>query len=601
MALGFRGRLVLGSTLQVVAFAGGAMAVLALLTGRFAAEQVTAAIDAARASFARQMELRLRSWRIETEQCARSPLLLATAAIPGVDEATFADRLAELAAPIVAVLDPSGCVLASRDGWPVGSRPVPADALAASLVQGVRDHVWALPAGRALIAVAPLTQGGELLGALVCGEPIDDRLAQGIGGIAASDVLLWHENRVLGAHWQSSPGRDVDLSALLALSPAAVPAAGLAFGLPIAGEHRTGLATRLHGDGVMVFLSEDLSGITRLRDRARAWLLGCSGLLAVVGVLVAMHTASRLSHPLRALTSASDRMGRGDLSARVEELRQQDELGQLARSFNTMANTVQHLVADVSDKAARAEAANRAKDAFLTSISHELRTPLTGIQSTAELLQQFGEGASPAERDEFLGTILREAERLGRRIGDALDFANLAAGSATWTLGRVDLRSVCTEACRRLDGLQALKRVGFAIAGDGDPVLQGDRERITQAVLHLVRNAWQWSPADGAVEVRVHRDGETFTVEVRDHGPGVPVHERAHVFEAFAQGGDVLVDKPQGMGIGLKIAAEVARMHGGVVDYVEPAGGGACFRLVLRAANRPIDHVAAPVAATTSP
>jgi signal transduction histidine kinase len=298
------------------------------------------------------------------------------------------------------------------------------------------------------------------------------------------------------------------------------------------------------------------------------------------------------------LTAAADRMGHGDLGARVGVIAgDDDELNRLARSFNAMADTVQQLVADVTDKAARAEAANRAKDAFLTSISHELRTPLTGIQSTAELLQQFGEGATPEDRAEFLGTILRESERLGRRIGDALDYAALAGGKVKWTLGRVDLAQVCAAACGRLDSLQELKRVEFDIHG-GSAMLQGDREHVTQAVYHLAHNAWTWSPAGGAVDVTVRRAEGGFAVEVADRGPGIRPEDRDRIFDSFVQGGDVLVDKPSGIGIGLKIAKEVALVHGGGIEYDDRPGGGAVFRLVLRCDDRPIDRLTATHAAS---
>lgn len=597
MRLGFRTRLVAGSTLQVVAFVAAAMLVLTVLTHRYAAEQVAAATEQARTSFAQQMALRMRSLRRETREFARSPVLLAIAAIPDVDEATFADALAGMEAPLVAVLDPQGRVVAGRDGWRAGEQAVDAAALTRSLTEGVQDHVWRLRNRHALVAVAPLLQGGELLGALVRGEPVDDALARQLGTIAASDVLLWQGTEVLGAYWHTRPRGDVDLSPLHRLQPTAMPSTGATLELTVDELPRFGLALPLHRDGVMVFLSEDLRGIETLRDQARGWLLAAGGLLAILGVLVALHTAARLSRPLRGLTGAADRMSQGDLTARVGELPQDDELGQLARSFNTMATTVQRLVADVTDKAARAEAANRAKDGFLTSISHELRTPLTGIQSTAELLQQFGAEASPAERDEFLGTILRESERLGRRIGDALEFASLAAGTTTWTLGRVELQRLCEEACRRLDSLQTLKAVEFSILCPQGAALQGDREHLTQALWHLVHNAWQWSPAGGQVELTAREVANGFTIEVADRGPGVPAHERARVFEAFAQGGDVLVDKPQGIGIGLKIAAEIARLHGGSVEYADRNGGGACFCLLLRTGDRPIDALVAQAAA----
>lgn len=594
MALGFRDRLLLGSAVKVVTFVTIAVIGLAVLTGRHASEQVLQAIDESRASFGIQMELHLRAWRRETREFARSPVLLAMAAIPGVDAATFDDQLDGMAAPLVAVLDPKGTVLAGRGGFVVGADVRTMPGFEAALQNGVEDHVWMLPEGPALVAVAPLAQGGELLGALVRGERIDNALANRLGAIGASDVMLVHDGQVLGRRWRKQPKGDVDLRALQDLQLTDLPPEGRPLSLRVDGELRRGLALRLHDDGGIAFLSHDVSHIEALRDDARLWLLGSGALLALTGLLFALHMASRLARPLQALTSASDRMGRGDLGVRVDDRGMDRELGALARSFNAMAATMQTLVRDVTDKAARAEAANRAKDGFLTSVSHELRTPLTGIQSTAELLQQFGDGATPEERAEFLGTILREAERLGRRIGDALEFANLAGGKARWTIGRVDLRRICEEACRRLHGLQGLKPVEFRILGDDAAVLAGDREHLTQAVHHLVHNAWQWSPAEGDVEIVVRRVQNGFVVDVADRGPGLRQEDRERVFELFTQGGDVLVDKPAGIGIGLKIAAEIAAVHGGAIEYSDRAGGGACFHLLVRTVDRPIDTMALP-------
>jgi len=186
----------------------------------------------------------------------------------------------------------------------------------------------------------------------------------------------------------------------------------------------------------------------------RLWLIGVGLVLALLGVAFATRMAARLARPLRQLIDASNRIGAGELSARVGAT-EDDELGRLAHSFNAMAQTMQQLIADVTDKAARAEAANRAKDGFLTSMSHELRTPLCGIQSTAELLQQFGDQASPEERAEFLATILREAERLGRRISDSLDFAPCRVARRD---GRSAASTCCASANRPATASTACRR-----------------------------------------------------------------------------------------------------------------------------------------------
>jgi two-component system OmpR family sensor kinase len=593
MRLGFRGRLVLGVTTLVVAFAGAAVSVLSVLSNQFVIAQAQRQVEECRDGFQRQMENRRASWRNETALRARTPLLLATAAIPQVDADTFADCLAELPAPLVAVLDPNGRVVASRGSWLPGTDLRQMPGIEAALAGDDSDHVWPLGEGLALVAVARLAQGSRLLGLLVCGERIDNSLATGIGAIAGRDVAFLHDGRLLAASWRNAMPEAADFAPLRRLQHDELPVTG-AIVAPIVDERtRDGLAVRLHDDNGIAWLSYDLQEVHALRQQAYGWLLLTGGILTLLGITFAWRIAARLSQPLRRLGDASDRMGRGDLATRVDEAGMDLELGQLAQSFNAMANTVQTLVAEVTDKAARAEAGNRAKDAFLTSMSHELRTPLTGIQSTAALLQQFGDEASPAERAEFLDTILRESERLGQRISSALEFANLASGRTRWAVGRVALLQLCEQACRRLACLLPLKHVDFQVVCAPDAILQGDREHLTQALYHLLHNAWTYSPTDGEVEVTVGEVPGGFVIEVADRGPGIPADERQRVFDLFTQGGDVLVDKPAGIGIGLKIASEVAAMHGGALDYDERQGGGACFRMLLRCENRPIDRLAA--------
>ena len=165
----FRGRLVLGSALQVTVFVGVAVLMLAVLIERFTQEQAEKTIADARASFGIQMEVHLRSWRRETREFASSPRLLALTADANADPDALADSLRSIEAPLVAIVNATGTVLASRGilakGTDVGSQR----GFHEALVAGVQDHVWITPQGPAIVAVTPLIRGEELLGALVRG------------------------------------------------------------------------------------------------------------------------------------------------------------------------------------------------------------------------------------------------------------------------------------------------------------------------------------------------------------------------------------------------------------------------------------------------
>lgn len=211
MQLGFRGRLLVGITTLVVLFATAAVLGLAQLTSRFASEQVAREVDESRTSFAAQMRQRRSALQDETRLIARSPVLLATAAIEGVDQATFEAAFDEIqnafAAPILAVVDGTGHVVARRGAeLPAGdlrTRP----GLDAALAGSVGDHVWTTPAGLVLVALAPLVQGDELLGVLVRGVPIDGSFAAGISALSGNDALLAHDGNLLATSWRRQQPR----------------------------------------------------------------------------------------------------------------------------------------------------------------------------------------------------------------------------------------------------------------------------------------------------------------------------------------------------------------------------------------------------------
>lgn len=596
--LRFRERLQLGITALLLTFVAAAAIGLRMLADHHAAKKIGNQIRAGRASFEILMTQLRDQLRGEARMLSRTPLLLAVSAIEGVDAATFGDVFDDIQRSVgvqmLAVCDASGRVLAERGGaWPVGSDFGDRTALTAANAGATVDAVWASAAGPCLVAVAALDQGGERLGTLVLARPINEAFAAQVGTSAGRDLLLAGAGAPLGAYWRNEAPTRVEAAELYRLDHAKLPPAGQEIEIHCDDQAQRGLAVRLHPDGGIAFLPHDLGALANLQTELRNLLLVAGSLIAALGLYFATRIAQRLSQPLEQLIAATDRMRSGDLGTRVPPDGLGEEFGRLAQSFNGMAETVQRLVDDVRDKASRAEAANRAKDGFLASVSHELRTPLTGIQSTAQLLEMYGDEASPAERAEFLQTILTEAERLGQRISDSLEFASLVGDSTAWTIGRVDLEKACQEACERITALATLKPIPITVDCVPGAVLTGDRERITQAIHHLLHNAWKWSPEGGTIELRVAAAEDHFDIAVADRGPGIPPAERERIFEMFGQGGDVLVDKPQGIGLGLPIVAEIAIAHGGRLSYEDRPGGGAQFHLTLELSGRPIDRATA--------
>ncbi len=221
------------------------------------------------------------------------------------------------------------------------------------------------------------------------------------------------------------------------------------------------------------------------------------------------------------------------------------------------------------------------KDDFMSSVTHELRTPLTSIRALAELM--VDDPAMEADqRQQFLGIIVAEAERLSRLVNQVLDMAKIESGHAQWRSDSVDMCALVRSAAQTLR--ESLRERGIAVELDLPahvPPLQADADRLTQVMINLLSNAAKFAPAGhGCIEVRLRADNRELTVEVQDNGPGVPAAQQALVFEKFRQGGDPN-NRPQGTGLGLPISRQIVEHFGGRMWLTSPPDQGACFAFNL--------------------
>jgi signal transduction histidine kinase len=216
---------------------------------------------------------------------------------------------------------------------------------------------------------------------------------------------------------------------------------------------------------------------------------------------------------------------------------------------------------------------------FTNQVSHELKTPLTNIRMYAELLEEQTDESNDQAR-KYLDVIRSESQRLSRLIGNVLSFGRSRRNALTIhsTKGAVDdaIRAVCEHFG------PALSRCGIQTQFNGNAreEVWFDRDALEQILGNLLSNVEKY--ARGATEVRIDSrcDGGLVTITVADDGPGVSARERDRIFEAFHRASDKLTDGVAGAGIGLTIARELARLHGGDVT-LEPRERGARFKVVI--------------------
>ena len=233
-------------------------------------------------------------------------------------------------------------------------------------------------------------------------------------------------------------------------------------------------------------------------------------------------------------------------------------------------------------QARRSEIEATLKTSFVANVSHELKTPLTTIRLYAELLAQ-GRVRDEARRADYLATIGRETERLGRLVGNVLDFSRLEQGKKKYE--RVE-RDLAAELRRLADAHgPRLAEAGLALAVEtpGRVLVATDRDAVEQIVLNLLDNACKYAADGGEVLLGIEPAAMGVRVVVADRGPGVPPEQRERIFEKFHRVDDRLTAEKPGAGLGLSIARQLAHGLGGDLVCREREGGGARFILTLPA------------------
>jgi len=259
------------------------------------------------------------------------------------------------------------------------------------------------------------------------------------------------------------------------------------------------------------------------------------------------------------------------------------ELGTLEQRVVQQRNELTLAQAALEEARERAEAASRAKSAFLANISHELRTPLTVIMGNAEILRDRGlEGLPPASRAAFIDDIHSNGQYLLELINDLLDLSKAEAGKILLELDRVELAPLFDEAleiarslpyCR---GLTLRRELPEAL-----PALWCDRLRVKQVLVNLLGNAVKFTPDGGSIALSA-RPGEAggLAIEVADDGVGMDRDELARVLEPFVQGhAAARSGAPGGTGLGLHLVHLLMELHGGSVAIDSSPGAGTRVRL----------------------
>lgn len=298
---------------------------------------------------------------------------------------------------------------------------------------------------------------------------------------------------------------------------------------------RRAIVGRRSEDGRYWFLMPVVYG------RLSYWIVGPQDLWLIgAAVLLCYWLALHLTAPVRRLQKAVERFGAGDFSTRFET-RRRDELGQLARTFNRMADRIQTLLA--------------AERRLLLDISHELRSPLARLGVAVELAR------SGADRAGALDRIQKEADRLNALVGELLQVTRAEGDPSTLRFETVRLEDLAREIAET-NQIEATAH-GTSVKFEAwEPAqIEGEPELLRRAIENVIRNAIRHAPAGTAVEVTV----AGRAVRVRDYGPGVPGEALGRIFDPFYRVENDRNRASGGAGLGLAIARRAVDLHKGVI------------------------------------
>jgi signal transduction histidine kinase len=293
----------------------------------------------------------------------------------------------------------------------------------------------------------------------------------------------------------------------------------------------------------------------------------------LIALLIGLWTGRDLLRPVGELRRGMARVAEGDFEHDLHvSTHRLDEIGDLARSFTTMAEDLAAL--------------DRMKAEFVSVASHELKTPLSVIRGYVSLLHDGIYGEISPKQKKILGAVGDQTDRLGRLIQQLLDVSRFEAGVGRLDCRPFDLRAFLDEFAVSFEALAVQNEIAFEVDLEPDlpETMVGDSDRLNEVVGNLLANAFKFTPRQGRIRLHagtVNGNQDLIEIEVTDSGPGIPEDQLDRIFEKFYQVDSPTHPKSLGTGLGLAISREITEAHQGTITAESNPGVSTTFRVRL--------------------
>lgn len=320
---------------------------------------------------------------------------------------------------------------------------------------------------------------------------------------------------------------------------------------------------KIHG---AVYLAKRTPEINRARLTVFKFYIISIGIAVVISILFVYIFSLRITKPLKLINNAAKQIANGEFTKRLD-IKSEDEIGQLANSFNNMASALESL--------------EEMRRGFIANVSHELRTPMTSING---FIEGILDGTIPQEKQkEYLSIVSDETKRLSRLTNDLLDLARMESGELKLTFVSFDINELIRRCIIKLENLIIKKNIEIeANFYEEATIVYADKDSIERVLLNLLHNAIKFIHDGGQIKIETAKLKAKVLISVEDNGTGIDSEESAFIWDRFYKSDKSRSKDKMGTGLGLAIVKNIINEHGQEISVESEVGKGTVFSFSLK-------------------
>ncbi|NMB97685.1 MAG: cell wall metabolism sensor histidine kinase WalK [Clostridiaceae bacterium] len=319
-----------------------------------------------------------------------------------------------------------------------------------------------------------------------------------------------------------------------------------------------------------VYLSTPISEVHKTRTTVYRFFIISIMVSILISTFLVYFFSRRITKPLKEIRDAAKVISAGEFDRRLS-IDSQDEIGELATSFNQMAAALEKL--------------EEMRRGFIANVSHELRTPMTSIKG---FIEGILDNVIPHEKHkEYLEIVRNEVARLNRLVNDLLDLAKMESGEVKVVYSNFNINELIRRCIIKLESIITEKGLEVIANFDEDTLVSADIDSIERVLINLMHNAVKFTPEGGIIGVNTEIKSDKVIVSIADSGIGIEKEDLDRIWERFYK-----VDKSRsldtiGTGLGLSIVKNIIMEHGEEIWVESEAGKGTTFYFTLKKAGEP--------------